>query len=218
LSTTGYFHLEASRVRRAGSGRQITRIGYGGEDLPDFLASLKNEPQTAETFERIVTDLRELLPTTEELLILRTDVERQTFGLRFRGQRGYIAAPDLSDGTLFTLGLLCILRGPQPPSLLCIEEPETGLHPRRLRWLFERLVRLAHPDEGERPVQVLLTTHAPHLLDLFHEMPSAVQVVELEQGHSRVTPLPEILTRLHADTSDAVGIGPAWAAGLYEGL
>jgi len=49
--------------------------------------------------------------------------------MSFRGHRGYISALDLSDGTLFTLGMLCMMRGSRRPAVLCIEEPETGCIP-----------------------------------------------------------------------------------------
>ena len=71
--------------------------------------------------------------------------------MSFDGHRGYVAAPDLSDGTVFTLGLLAIVHSLKKPAMLCIEEPETGLHPGRLRWLFDRFMGLAYPDDGQTP-------------------------------------------------------------------
>jgi predicted ATPase len=123
---------------------------------------------------------------------------------------------------MLTLGLLSIVHGPRRPGLLCVEEPETGLHPRRLRWLFERMVGLAYPAEGERRTQVLLTTHSPDLVDLFSDMPEAVHVVDHDaspNGHyiSRVKSLPEILKKLN-QTGRVESIGQAWATGLYEKL
>ena len=59
--------------------------------------------------------------------------------LEERGGR-QIPASRLSDGTLRYLSLLAILLHPEPPSLVCIEEPELGLHPDLLPALSDLLV------------------------------------------------------------------------------
>src|SRR5262249_47873018 len=134
-----------------------------------------------------------------------------------RNQRGYIAAPDLSDGTMLTLGLLCLVHSPRKPAVLCLEEPEGGLHPRRMRWVFDRLLGLAYPPAGQQPVHVILTTHSPYLVDLFSDMPESILIAEQQQGRSKVTPLPALRSRLHIDGTPSA-IGHEWASGLYEGL
>jgi predicted ATPase len=68
----------------------------------------------------------------------------------------------VSDGTLRFLGLLAAAYGPEPASLLCIEEAETGLHPVRLQLLADLLQRRV--TEPKSTCQALFTTHAPALL------------------------------------------------------
>jgi predicted ATPase len=217
LSRTGYFHLEVSQLKRPGGGQSWDRIGYYGDRLPDFIGWIKSTAEGVPIYEAILRDLREVLPDLETIIVTQVGTDRQGIAMSFRGHTGYIPAPDLSDGTMLTLGLLCIVHGPQKPDLLSLEEPETGIHPRRIRWLFDKLVELAYPREGRRPVQVLLTTHSPYLVDLFREMPDAVQVVERPDRGSRVTPLLAILQRMHLETPGE-HIGQEWATGLYEGL
>ena len=135
--------------------------------------------------------------------------------MSFKDQRGFTVARDLSDGTMFTLGLLAILLSESQPELICIEEPETGLHPRRLRWLFEQLLGVAYPTDGSPPRQVVLTTHSPFMVDLFKDMQLAVQIVDQSDGRSRVRSLTEVKASLGADPSESPGY--AWATGLYEG-
>lgn len=163
------------------------------------------------------------MPDLESILVTQVGPDRQGLALSFKGHKGYITARDLSDGTMLTLGLLSILHGPQQPDLLCVEEPETGLHPRRLRWLFDHMLGLAYPGEGKPRRQVILTTHSPDLLNLFSDIPEAVKVVEqvigpIGQRVSRVTPLPEILSKLYPEGGTVESIGHAWATGLYEQL
>jgi len=65
-----------------------------------------------------------------------------------------------SDGTLRFLGILASVLSPEPPSLLCFEEIETGLHPTRVQLISE----LLQQEAKEGKPQVLLTTHSPNLL------------------------------------------------------
>ena len=218
LSRCGYFHLEASRLRALGSGQTSDRIGYFGDRLPDFLAHLKSDPDLAETFETIRTEMGEVLPGLKEIIVTQVGADRQGIAMSFAEQQGYIAAPELSDGTLFTLGLLCIIHGPKQPGILCIEEPESGLHPRRLRWLFDRLMDLAYPSEGRDPIQVVLSSHSPYLVDYFREMQEFVQLVERQDGRSRITPLTAVQEKLHQHPENQEAIGHQWATGLFEGL
>lgn len=218
LSRVGYYHLEVSELKSLGSGQSTDRIDYYGGRLPDFLAGLRSMPEHAATYESIRSGLGELLPGLDSILITQVGPDRQGLALSFKGHKGHITALDLSDGTMLTLGLLAIFHGPRKPGLLCVEEPETGLHPRRLRWLFDRMIGLAYPAEGQPRTQIILTTHSPDLCDLFSDMPEAVHVVDYGDRHiSRVTPLPEILEKLkHSNKIES--IGQAWATGLYENL
>ena len=82
-----------------------------------------------------------------------------------------------SDGTLRFLALLAILLHPEPPPLVCIEEPELGFHPDVMPILAELLV-----DASSR-TQLIVTTHSPELVDEFSGTPESVLVCErTEQG------------------------------------
>jgi len=218
LSRFGYYHLEVSELKALGNGQFSDRIGYNGQNLADFVAWAKSEPEGAAVYEAILTEIRQLLPSLESIIITQTRTDQQGLAFKFKEQQGYIAAPDMSDGTMYTLGMLGILDAPQKPEILCIEEPETGLHPRRLRWLFEKFVTLAYPPLWQVPTQIVLTTHSPSFVDLFKDMLPSIQVVEQQEGRTKITPLPEILQRLHISDKEQEGIGYQWATGLFEGL
>ena len=218
LSSFGYYHLEVGELKNLGTGEAIDRIRYRGEGLPDFIAWTKSEPAGTPIYEAILDEMRQLLPSLESIIVTQARADRQGLAFNFIGHQGYIAAPDMSDGTMLTLGMLCILNTPRKPRVLCIEEPETGLHPRRLRWLFEKLVGLAYPPAGEPGTQVVLTTHSPSYVDLFKDMLPSIQVVEQQEGRTKITPLPDILDRLHISQAKEEGVGYQWATGLFEGL
>lgn len=219
LNRFGYYHLSVSELKSLGTGQSWERIGYYGNRLPDFIAWTKFEEANLPIYEQILTAMRELLPELDSIIVTQVQTQQQGLAMSFRGQRGYTAAPDLSDGTLLTLGLLSLVHGPRRPALLCIEEPEAGLNPRRLRWLFDRFVSLAYPRDGGEPTQVIFSTHSPWLIDLFDDMQESVLLVEQHQGHSRVKPLIEIeREKLHLQPSPDEPIGHLWATGVYEGI
>jgi len=220
LNSFGYYHLSLSELKSLGSGQGWDRIGYYGNRLPDFLAWAKSGEANASCYENIRDEMRQLLPELDSIIVTQSSTQQQGFAMSFYGQRGYIAAPDLSDGTLLTLGLLCLIHGPKRPALLCIEEPEAGLNPRRLRWLFDRFLGLAYPDAGTKPTQLVFSTHSPWLIDLFgEEFQNSVLLVEQNEGRSQVQRLVDIQrNRLHQEPEPNEPIGHLWATGVYEDL
>ncbi len=86
-----------------------------------------------------------------------------------------ISANRLSDGTLRYLCLLAILCHPEPPPLICIEEPETGLHPDILPTIAELMI------EASQRTQLIVTTHSDILVSAFSEIPEAVLVCEKDE-------------------------------------
>ncbi|MDQ6996158.1 MAG: AAA family ATPase [Mariprofundus sp.] len=91
-----------------------------------------------------------------------------------------VPATRLSDGTLRYLSLLAVLCHPEPPSLICIEEPELGLHPDILSHLAELLI-----DASQR-TQLIVTTHSETLVDALSDTPESVLVCEKENGATSI--------------------------------
>ncbi len=89
-----------------------------------------------------------------------------------------VPATRLSDGTLRYLCLLAVLCNPSPPPLICIEEPELGLHPDIIPTLA-RLLKAA----SERS-QLVVTTHSDILIDEFSDQPESVVVCEKSEGQT----------------------------------
>jgi hypothetical protein len=72
----------------------------------------------------------------------------------------------LSDGTLRFLALAVIELDPEAEGVLCLEEPENGIHPDRipamLRLLQDIATNVQEPLGPDNPLrQVLINTHAP---------------------------------------------------------
>lgn len=91
-----------------------------------------------------------------------------------------IPATRLSDGTIRFLALLVILLSPSPPPVVCIEEPELGLHPDALLLIAELLVAAS-----ER-MQLVVTTHSDALISALTEHAESVLVCERIAGATMV--------------------------------
>ena len=119
-----------------------------------------------------------------------------------------IPATRLSDGTLRYLCLLAILCDPDPPPLICIEEPELGLHPDVLPKLADHLLEASHRT------QLIVTTHSDVLVDAMSEHPEAVVVCEKHHGSTE-------MSRLSADDLkmwlEKYRLGELWIRGELGG-
>ncbi len=100
-----------------------------------------------------------------------------------QGLKSSVPATRLSDGTLRYLCLLAILCHPSPPPLICIEEPELGLHPDVLPNLAKLL-----KDASERS-QIVVTTHSEMLVDAFTDNPEAILIAEKINNSTQLTRL-----------------------------
>jgi predicted ATPase len=126
------------------------------------------------------------------------------FKIKKNGQ--LVPASQASDGTLLVLAYLAVLYLPEPPRLLLIEEPENGIHPKRLRDILIILRDLVHEQSH---TQVVLTTHSPYVLDLFK--PEEVTLcTKLDTGEIKTTRMsdsPDVVRQLGVFT-----LGEIWTS------
>jgi predicted ATPase len=81
--------------------------------------------------------------------------------LREKNLTRTVGVEHISDGTLRFLLLLSILYNPERGCLICIDEPETGLHPDMINTVAEAI------KEASKDSQILIATHSPLLLNSF---------------------------------------------------
>lgn len=120
-----------------------------------------------------------------------------------------IPATRLSDGTLRFLCLLAILCHPDPPPLVCIEEPELGLHPDLLPTIA-RLLKTASTR-----TQIIVTTHSDILVDELTDDPESVVVCEKPEGQTHMKRLDG--TKLSA-WLEKYRLGELWTKGELGGV
>lgn len=138
-----------------------------------FLNRLKTKFPAAK--KAILSGLKDLYDGIQDFDVF---VEGGTVQVFFTEGDFSIPATRLSDGTLRYLCLLAILCDPEPPKLICIEEPELGLHPDILPTVAD-LLRKA----SER-TQLIVTTHSDILVDAMTECPESVVICAKTQGQS----------------------------------
>ena len=123
-----------------------------------------------------------------------------------------IPAAQASDGSLLVLAYLTLLHLPDPPRVILVEEPENGIHPKRLEEVLKILRKLI---EKRKRTQIIMTTHSPYLLDFFK--PEEVTLCCKEpDGSVSVHPLgssPDIKKQL-----DVFSLGEIWTAEGDEAL
>ncbi len=117
-------------------------------------------------------------------------------------------ATRLSDGTLRYLCLLTILCHPEPPPLICIEEPELGLHPDILPNLANLLI------EASQRTQLIVTTHSEALVSALSEVPEAVLVCERDDVG---THLQRLDPEKQKEWLEKYSLGELWAMGEIGG-
>jgi predicted ATPase len=120
-----------------------------------------------------------------------------------------VPASRLSDGTLRYLCLLAILCDPDPPTLVCIEEPELGLHPDMLPKIADLLVAAS-----ER-TQLVVTTHSDILVDAMTERPESIVVLEKHDGKTQARRLED--TREMQQWLQKYRLGELWTRGEIGG-
>ena len=145
-------------MRTARPPSDVRDVGVLGENIAPFLYKLRAE--YPKHFDTIVRTLRSIIPSVESLDV-DLDKRRGTLDLLVRQGGTDYSSRIISEGTLRVLALCAIAVNPWGGSLLAFEEPENGVHPRRLELIAQLLLSLAL--EGNR--QVIVTTHSPLFCD-----------------------------------------------------
>ncbi len=136
------------------------------------LNDLQNRPVI---MREIIERFQRFNPLVENI-ITRVSYGSVQIYLQEKGLQQTVPATRVSDGTLRYLYLLALLCHPEPPLLICLEEPELGMHPDALRGIAEMLI------DASKRTQLIVTTHSDLLISALSEVPEAVIVCERNEG------------------------------------
>jgi predicted ATPase len=162
--------------------RKQIQINASSSFMEEDLSNLPMVLNNLEFVEMKPAIMAELSKFYEDLVDYTIKLDSGTAQLYFKEKdlAGMIPATRLSDGILKYLALLCVLLHPSPPPIVCIEEPELGLHPDILPAIGELLIAAS-----ER-CQLVVTTHSPVLIDSLSNDPEFVLVSEKERGMTTI--------------------------------
>lgn len=150
------------------------RLEEDFSNLGLFLNRLQRDPQAKRT---LLSYLRDIYEGVDDFGV---EIEGGTVQVYFTEGDFTVPAVRLSDGTLRYLCLLAILCDPNPPPLICIEEPELGLHPDIIPKIADLLV------EASTRTQLIVTTHSEVLVDAMTDRPDAIIICEKHDGQTEM--------------------------------
>ncbi len=187
--------LEPSALRAPDGLTDPRTLGTDGRHLAATLYRIAHSPDTAATggpdavYARVAGRLADLTGVRIATLTVELDQVREAFTL-FLEERGGLRLPAraLSEGTLRFLALCVLLEDPTRTGLICMEEPENGIHPANLPAMLELVQDLAVdaddvPDDTNPFRQVIVNTHSPGIVTLCH--PADLLLAEV---HAQRTP------------------------------
>ncbi len=175
--------LEPSALREPDEFTAPTRLGMDGSFLPATLyhlarslgaaagpSGLRSEEadreSEAQTYSSIAGRLSELIHDVRDVTVDR-DERRELLTVQVTGRDGTShPARALSDGTLRFLALAVLELDPEAQGVICLEEPENGIHPERIAAMLRLLQDIAadtsQPVTAQNPLrQVIINTHSP---------------------------------------------------------
>lgn len=158
-----YFHLVPQIIRDPARSGGAKHAAYGAEFIAEMNAvSLKTR---SAWLRRMQNALQAAVPEFETLGLTVDAAGRPHLiaGYRnWRSQPAHQSEADFSDGTLRLIGLLwTMVSAPANGGVLLLEEPELSLNSA----IVQTLPSVLATAQRDRQMQVLISTHAPELLD-----------------------------------------------------
>ncbi|MFY9225799.1 MAG: AAA family ATPase [Blastocatellia bacterium] len=217
ISFAKIYSFDANSIAKPVNLLPTISLQKDGSHLAGVLDQLRDKEP--EKFELLNQEVNRLLPEYDRILFNTPNSGQRSFLLRTTRGKHKVHAEDLSTGTLFALAILTLAYIPDHPPLICIEEPDHGIHPRLLRDLQDALYRLSYPEsvgESRDPIQIICTTHSPYFLDLFRDHPEEVVIASKKDGFVTFDRLSE-----RFDIKDILQESPlsdVWYSGVLGGV
>jgi predicted ATPase len=170
------FNIDSEKIRGPVPIEQEPVLRENAGNLSAVLFHLMTEHPLV--FDELRTHLRSVVPGFQKLTVKARGGPGQVIAFwQEKGVDDELSLADLSDGILRFLCWTTLCLVPNPPTLVCIDEPDQGVHPRTLpilAGLFEK---------ASTRTQLLLATHASYFLTQFDV--SRIAVMKKVDGESR---------------------------------
>ncbi len=185
-----YFHLVPQVIRDPSRAGMMHKDPFGG----DFIAQMNDTPKKTRNawMRRMQTALQAAVPEFESLELVVDSSGKPHLKAGYRNWRSSPVAQyetEFSDGTLRLIGLLwTIIKAPTGSGMLLLEEPELSLNSAIVK-LLPMILAMAQRSSD---LQVMLSTHAPDLLDDEGISPDEVLVLRVTNDGTKADLLSSI--------------------------
>ncbi len=158
-----FYYFDPGVMREDTPLKYVDSLRSDGKDLAGFYHTLKQNAPAQ--FDNLIRSLGVTIPGAEQL---ETAVTREGLVRLLLYDNGTpYSCSVISDGTLRVLGLLAILAPQSQATTIGFEEPENGVHPRRLQ-VLARLLNNAGLNDFDK--QIIITTHSAKLPDYLNRL------------------------------------------------
>ncbi len=205
LQTWQFYNFSPALMRKPTPVREEHVLNETGSNLSSVIHTMFSEGHP--DLEDAVGMLKVMVPSVERLVSPIFGDGHTYVALKEKGVRNPVGAWGLSDGTLLALALSVALVTRPYPDLICLETPESEIHPGMMEAVSDLL------DTASDDSQVIVTTQSTRLL---YWLPyDSFVVVEKEKGETKLNPLKHN-DRLR-ETVAELGAGDAWYSGFLGG-
>jgi predicted ATPase len=161
--------LEPAVLRQPDEFTASSQLESSGRHLAANLYRLASHDDAAKVYSQLANRLSELIGSVRSVRVDRDEKRELSTVMMTNPDQTELPARDLSDGTLRFLALSVLELDTQTPSLICLEEPENGIHPDRIPAMLRLLQDIAtdpeEPSDETNPLrQVIVNTHSPSVV------------------------------------------------------
>lgn len=175
-----FFDIDLNKARQASFipevPEEVPPLAGDCSNLSAFLYALV---QLSSDELDLINDAMTNLIELPQSILVEHDAERGGQNARYQfieqpfGENRYVPPESMSDGTIRLLGILSLLLADHTSSLVCLEEPDHGLHPRLMIYLADILRQAVEINDADRQddenklQQIIITTHSAEFMDCF---------------------------------------------------
>jgi predicted ATPase len=199
--------LSADSIREPSEIVPLPTLHPSGRGLAAVLDGLQSKPLMRAAIDEAI---RQAIPSVSAVVTLPDDKPGYKVVGVAEGNTAY-RARHVSDGVLLFIAITTVSQMSGGKTVIALEEPDKGIHPRRIVDIIDQVNRIA--NQG---TQFLITTHSPVLLNAFRDFPESVLIVDRgDRGTvaKRLSDMPNIEEQLRD-----VQLGDLWYSGVLGGV
>lgn len=222
----GFYSLKVEKLKDEAKYEQSLKVSYDASNLVSFIDDMDNNyPHVLDNIKKDFSACISNEFTNFKCPVFSNNGEGVKRKLKFFDSEGNSYwADEVSEGVLYFLAIVCILHQPEPPKFLLLEEPENGIHPRRISKIMDYIFDLAE----EKDITVIMTSHSPVVLDEFKDVPENVFVFDKneETKATEVVKLSDFMENIKEKAAEKgfpnfpneISLGDYWLTGLINGV